>query len=226
MTTALDIVSDALLACGSHGTVDNVSSEDSQFALRTLNRMLDSWGNERSMLYQIADDTFTMTANDSTYSSTNLASGIRPASIDSCFVRLDSTDYNVEVIDNRTFNMQSYKPVTGTPRIVYCAPLAASWDFTFYPTPDAAYVVHMQVRRLLTSSALTLATTFSGPPGYEMALVDNLAVLLAPRFGRPVSGDLRQSARQARAVLQQANYQQLIMDSPLSNGPKHSIYEG
>src|ERR1700691_5676144 len=65
---ALDIITDALVACGSQSAGEPVSADDAQAGLRILNQMMDVWNSLRLMIYTIQRITFPLLANKQTYS--------------------------------------------------------------------------------------------------------------------------------------------------------------
>jgi hypothetical protein len=65
---ALDIITDALVACGSQSAGEPVSSDDAAAGLRILNQMMDMFNSQRLMIYTIQRLPFPMTAGKQTYS--------------------------------------------------------------------------------------------------------------------------------------------------------------
>ena len=57
----------------------------------------------------------------------------------------------------------------------------------------------------LISQYATIATVFSLPPGYKLALVLTLAEDLCRPFGRVLTQDLKDAARDARSIIQTNN---------------------
>jgi len=76
-------------------------------------------------------------------------------------------------------------------------PLGLLW---LWPVPNAAATLEMFVWTQLPGFS-QITDTFDLPPGYELAIVKNLAVLLAPRYQRPVSPDLMRDATEAKAAI-------------------------
>lgn len=228
MTTGAVLMSDAMIQAGILGASDTVTPNDQALVLRRLNRMISSWNNESLMLFALTPDSFTMVTGQANYaSSTYLTSG-RPVSIDSIYVRLSNIDYTVEVIDNQTWNAIPYKPTTGIPSQCFVDTDFPDTTLRFYPTPYAAFTCFVQARTPLTGS-ITAVTDVTMPPGYEKAVVDNLAVDISPSFGIDISPMMVQSAKESRAVLKRNNYVPLLMDTGLSDNrpsPDAFIYRG
>ena len=118
MATGLEIVQDSLYACEAYGVGDPLSDADAQLVLRRLNRMIELWANDGLMLFDLVVDTLTMTPGTASYSTSALASTLRPASIDSCYVTLNGIDTPVRLIDNQTYQDYRYKAATGTPEVM------------------------------------------------------------------------------------------------------------
>lgn len=210
--TGAQLVEDALYQCGALGQGDNLGNDDAQLALRRLNRMIDSWGNERMMMYAVTQETFPMVIGQVAYSSTLLAAG-RPVAVDSIFVRLDTIDYPVEIIDSASYDGIAIKTLTGIPEFCYVDAAYPNMEFNFFAAPYAAFTCYMSTRRVL-SGAVTVATSLALPPGYEKALVDNLAVDVAPSFGKRVSQEMMDAAKESRRVLKVNNFTPMLASTP------------
>ncbi len=196
----------------------NVEPDEDQlaFGLRWLNRMMDSWGAEKPMLYDVREETFTLSNGVASYSTSVLADG-RPTSVTYLFNRLSSVDYPCQLIDYQTYADIGYKPINAPPSVCYYDDAMPESTFTFYPRPDAAYVCHVYVTRLLTG-AIAADTNVVLPPGYEKAIIDCLALYYP--FAVPASPDMKKDAKNARDVLRRANYVPLLSNVPI--GRYHS----
>lgn len=217
MTTGTILVQDALVQRGVIPENTAPSADQLASGLRWLNRMLDSWSNEISMLYSINTESFPLTAGTASYSTSLLANG-RPVSVDFMFVRLSNIDYEVKLVDNQTFNAVTYKPTPSVPSICYYNDGFPNGTFNFYPIPYAAFTCFVDVLRVL-SGPITATTDVVMPPGYEKAIVDNLAVYM--NYGLAPTQQMLNDARESRAVLKRRNYTPLIMNTGL--GGSHSV---
>jgi hypothetical protein len=210
VTTGLTIVTDALISAGIAAQGDPIAAEDSSLALRILNRMMDSWSNEKQMMYALIPQTFPMVAGQQTYSSTAFTPATRPVKIDSVIVSLSNIDYDVEIIDTSSFQAISYKPVNSVPQVMAITPTYPTLTLDFWPRPYAVFTCTLQVYTLLPDT-ITETTTIALPPGYEDALVSNLAVRCAPRWGRQIDPLIVREAANSRRVLKRNNYEAPIM---------------
>lgn len=211
MTTASTLIQDAMFIARILGQDEQVSSNDSELALRMLNRLMDSWSNVKAMVYSITTESFTMTAGTADYSTSLLAGG-RPVVVDKIWVRLSDIDYPVDLISNQEWADITYKPVVSVPSKCYYEPSYPNGTFHFYPKPYAAFTCFVDCRRAL-STAVSIGDNLTFPEGYEKAIVDTLAVYISPAFGKTPTEDMRREAKAARQVLKQTNYIPLVMDT-------------
>lgn len=211
MTTALDLINDACAHIGEYATDTALSDSDAQLCLRALQRMLDSWANEKLVVYSTSEESFSTAASTTRYTSASLSSG-RPVKIEGMFVRSDSVDYPITLIPREVYDSFTAKSTTGMPEYCYVNP-AMTLTMDLYPTPDAVYTVYVRSRRVL-ASGLALATSISVPPGYELAIVTNLAIAIAPMFGGAVKTETAEAARSSKAALKLTNYTPGLMRNP------------
>lgn len=214
MATVRDLISDALDTNGAQGQGETLSSDDVNKALRALQRMLGTWANQNLLLYETRQGTMTLVPGTTSYLSSLLSTG-RPVSIDSAFLRMGNVDYPLTLIDNQTYDSIQFKSNASLPVAMYVEPTYPDSQFFFYPTPSAAYTVFITGRYELIAGTITKDTVISLPPGYEAAIVTNLAVKSAPIFGRRVMPELMQEARDTIAWLKRTNQVDLVMETDL-----------
>lgn len=213
MTTGTILVQDAL--CQRGILADNVapSSDQLTVGLRFLNRMMDSWGIDTSMLFQIATESFPLTAGTSTYSTSLLAAG-RPQSIDSLYVSLNNIDYPVRLVSNQEYNEVTYKLTQSVPNICYYDDGYPNANFKFYPIPYAAFTCYVDTRRVLTGT-IGAATDVLLPAGYEKAIVDNLACYL--NYGNPPTPKMLKDAEESKKIIERVYYTPLVMETNMDS---------
>ena len=190
--------------CGAIGAQDSVAAADSSLVLRVLNRLMDYWTNVKGMCFETFFDTFTATAGVQSYSTSLLANG-RPVEVDEMRAQLNNVDYPIEIITDQQWSDIPFKLVQALPRKCWIDTGFPNSTFYLYTIPEQTYTVYVGERRPLTNT-IALATTLSFPPGYEKAIVDTLAVEIAPYFDRPVKPEMMQRAVAARQMLRTVNY--------------------
>ncbi len=104
------------------------------------------------------------------------------------------------------------------PQAVYFDGAFPNEGVEFYPVPSAAERVVFY--SLKPFSVLELSTELSYPPGYEKAIRYNLAIDLAPEYGRQIDVSIIQQAVDAKAEIKRKNLQTPIlkMDLPIQSG--------
>lgn len=204
--TGLTIITDALVECGVHDPVETPSAEDTTFALRKLNRLINNWNAEREAVYASTFLTFTLTPSLSphTIGPTGATWTVtqRPVSLEAAHLVLAGSSpvaqIPIRVRDAAWWSTVSVQALTSTiPTDVYYDPAWVNGNLYFWPVPTAAHSVQLWVRAVLAEYAL--ATTFSLPPGYQDAITLTLAEEIGPAFHAPPSLVTIQSAKAARA---------------------------
>lgn len=213
MTTVTTLITDAMFGAGVLGQDQTATSGDINLVLRRLNRMLDTWSNEKLMIYAADFESFTMVAGTQSYSTSLITAG-RPIKFSSMFVRLSNIDWPVEQVDEFKWESIAYKLTQSIPQVMYYDMAYPNGLMYFYPVPYAAFTCFFAAQRQLTSTALTLTTTLSMPPGYEAAIVANLAVDICPSFGKQPSRQMMMDAVNTKGWLKRTNYLPLEMSSP------------
>lgn len=214
MTTALDLIKDAAAEIGEYASDTELSDADAQICLRRFQRMLDSWANEKLVVHSISEESFSTVASTTRYTSASLSSG-RPVKIESMFLRDDSVDTPIALIPREVYESFSTKSQTGMPEYCYVNP-AMTLTMDLYPTPDEVYTVYVRSRRVL-ASGLALATTVSLPPGYELAIVSNLAIAIAPLFGSSAKPETVELAKASKAAIKLTNWTPGLMRNPFAS---------
>jgi hypothetical protein len=224
MTTAADIIGDAFLIAGIGDQYNALDAASSAVGLRILNRMMDSWSNESLSVYNINEDTFTMTPGQYVYSTSLLTQ--RPREVDYVFVRQNNVDYQCDLISADNYSEIAYKITSGLPDQCYYNSGYPNGTLTFFPSPSTPYEAHIGYKALLETFA-NLTTAVSLPPGYERALVYNLALELAPAFGTQAPASVAQSAYEAKWAIKRMNYPltEAQVNTPLGEG-LFNIYRG
>lgn len=216
MTAVSTLVYDAMYAARVLGQDATPTSGDVQLVLRRLNRMLDSWSNEKQMIFLQNSETFTTVAGQQAYS-TAVLSGGRPISINSMRVSVGTVDFPLEQIDQLKWNGIPVKTVTSIPAQFYYDQGYPNASIFFYPVPYAALTVTAYMQRPLGGAGLALTDTVAMPQGYEAAIVAGLAADIWPSFKQ---GDLPKALiaerTQTRGVLKRTNYSPMEMVNPLT----------
>jgi hypothetical protein len=206
MTVALDIVTDAATTAGVIDPRDSLADADAQFILRRLNRMIGSWANERLLNFDHYIDGVQLLPGQNKYTTLDLGSPSRtPVQYDIAYVSYGGIDYPVELVSQRAAKMLPQKLTPGIPTMLYVARHSPDTWFWVYPTPFAPMQLNLGLQSPL-ALGLDLTSAVDLPPGYEAALVDNLAVDISPSYGLQPSPQLSETARHELMVLKRTNH--------------------
>lgn len=228
--TGRDVVSASLRLIGASAPGESIDAQEAADGLAALNRMIGSFSNEGLMIHAItAEAAFTLTPGDSTVT---LGTGgditTRPQSIDAVVIRDGSVDYPVRILSLDEYASIADKTVQSTyPDALYDDGGYPLRTLTLYPVPQAAKQLVLFTRRALTAIA-DLDTSVSLPPGYEDMLVYNLAVRLAPEYGRAIPDAVGMVATESKASIKRQNHRTsyLRVDSALLPVGHFNIYRG
>ena len=206
--TTLDLCANVLYELGVLSPGESLRSEDAAFVLAKVNRILDNWNAEYGAVYASDVSTFTLTPNLQPHSigpsGATWTTALRPVSIEGANLIVAGIRYPIHMRDMDWW-MDVRLPGFAT-TIVYnlnYRPLWPNGECWLWPVPSTAYQIELNSRFVL--AALTLAATFTMPPGYEAAVTLTAAEDCAAAFGRPLDPKLVQSAEKARQRVLVAN---------------------
>jgi hypothetical protein len=218
--TARSLITDSLMAIGQYGSNQTPTPEDAQLGVRTLQRLLDSWSNDNLQIWTTADATVTTTSGDADYSTSEWSNTRVPVTIQNIWLRNSPIDVPLSSMTEQEYNEIPDKAIQGTPREYMWKRVVHDYsgdnpvdDVTaddlrgtlyLYPTPDAAYPLHIMGRLTLVQT-LTLDSWLVFPPG----------VALCKFFGIDPKPDLVHSAGVAKAALEAANFVPSRLDTGL-----------
>jgi hypothetical protein len=210
-STGLQLITDALLICGAHAAGEAVADVDSAQGLRMLNQMLDSWRLESLLVYAIDRQVVNLVAAQGTYT---IGTGgdfnlTRPVKIERAGFVDNSVSPALE-LPMRVLSDNEYQEIV-------LKGLQSPWAYWLYydqayplgnvvlwPVPTLTRQVALYLWHPLSQVAST-GTTVDLPPGYEKAIVWNLALDLAPTYGRELSPMVLKTAIDAKAAIKIVN---------------------
>lgn len=212
MATVSDLIAASLKRLRVLQAGEVPTADDQADAFLRLNAMVSSWALQRLTIYQIVRTTWTIVASQASYTvgsggQVNIARPTAPSAIDG----ITFQDTSV----SPTFEYPAVSPMTeaqyrAVPQKAYTSPYPQGWYYaatyptgTLYPFPIPTSSTLQGVIYVPTAvpAFTALSDTITLPPGYELALQENLAVLLAPEWGVRTDPALVQSAREAKAWL-------------------------
>ncbi len=228
--TAREMIASSLRLIGVLASNEVATSEEANDALNSLNQMLSSWSTENLTIFQKVRDEFALVAATGTYTwgTGGDFNSSRPIEVISANLELQGTDPQeipLKILTTREYAALSLKETTSTiPQAVYFDGTYPLQNVTFYPVPSA--VENAVFYSLKPFTVLTLSTELSYPQGYEKAIRYNLAIDLAPEYGRQPDALIMQQAMDTKAQIKRKNMQTPIMttDLPTCSGKNSFDY--
>jgi hypothetical protein len=191
------------------------SGDELNDSTEELVRMLDSWDADHLNCFMTRLDTYSLVSQQQSYTIGIDPSGIltanfhapRPTKIVNAnviFLTSPPIRKPLALLDNEDWSRKRLQQVYTIPAELYNDLQEPLSTLYFYPIPDSAYQIELYTWQQLTNYA-NLTDNIIVPPGYEDAIVTNLAVRLALEFGKRPTPELVTMASQAKALIQSKN---------------------
>ena len=217
MPAVSTMIINSLVMTGEKSIADTLDTDEQRYYLSRMNSMIDSWTNERLLIHQLSQTSFSLTTSQGSYTIGNGGdfNMTRPTDIvDPCFIRdSDNTDTELEVIDMVAYGRIVQKTADGS----YPAYIAYDHGFSatstgtirLWPEPAASLTLFINTLQPLATFS-TMSQNLLLPPGYQDAIESNFAVRSAPGF-ITVSQDLKDHAKSAKAAIKTTNLTAPVM---------------
>ena len=177
------------------------STDQSAEAIQILNRMIGSWDIDRDKIFTVEIDAYTLTPGKKTYQigpgAADFGAALRPVEIESANIIVNTTNpvvrEPVRLLTPLEWAAIQLQDITGTiPWALYNDEGNPFSTLYLYGQALAAYQLELFTwQQLQVFAATTDAVVL--PPGYEHAIVWNLALLLAATY--PAQANIRPEAR-------------------------------
>ena len=209
MSSIRDLITGSLRLIEEVGAGEACSAESAQDGLTALTGMIGTWSIEGNLVYTETTEVFSLTASDAT--KTMGATGdfvtTRPIRITAIVVNYGTNDeYSLRIIDAEEYAMINDKALSGDPELVYVDGNFPNMGMTFWPVPNRTQNVNIYSQKPLSDFS-SINDTLTVPPGYERAFRYNLAVEIAPEYGKSASGDVKSIAISSKAAVRSQNGQ-------------------
>lgn len=185
--TPNSLIKSSLRAIGAIATGETPSAAEMADGLEALNMLLKLLSAKPStMVYAITKDSFALAAGTASYTwgTTGTWNTARPARVQGAFVRdANGSDHHVGLIGEGQYRGFSLKSNSARPDKLFYNPAYPNGTAYVYPTPAAVETIHLDSLKPLTTFT-SLIATIELPGEYEELLKWNLAVRLAPEYGK------------------------------------------
>ncbi len=194
------------------GGIKSPITQQSTDGLQDLQNMFSSWSVEGLIVPYNVTENFTLTVGKAVYTigvtgdSPDLITATgRPIRIVNAVIRISNDDYPIKVnMTKKEYNNLLSKDTEGRPRGLYYDPQYPTGKIKFNYEADTAYDFHLISEKPLTNPS-ALATTMSIPLEYNLAIITNLAILLAPDDDNKLPPEVFIMARESKESLEKYN---------------------
>ena len=232
MATASSMIISALVKNGEKSIGGTLTSAEQTAYLDMLNAMLESWSIDRTKVYQVVEENFTLSTSTRTYTigSGGAFNTARPTRIVNAWIRdSDNYDHEVSVVGQDRYADILNKLDTGTwPNALYYdgAYAAGLATIALWPVPNEALTLYINSWKQLQSFS-TVTHSTSLPPGYQRAIEFNFAIEAAPGV-KSVQPEVIKIARESLAAIKGLNLPDVVMrmDSGIGYAQRGNILDG
>lgn len=214
-TTVRKIITGAMRLLNTVAANQAPTDAEIQVGIKALNVMVDSWSNDRLMIYKIQPYYFTTVGGKQTYT---LGPGgdwniTRPMRIQEAYVNLTSnqggglqtTSLPITLAnDNQWASIVTKYVQTQIPNIMYDNGNYPTRTIYLYPVPTGTIDIVLWLWQPLLDYA-NIDEQIVLPRGYVRAIRFNLACELAPEYGREASPIVKQTASDTKMALATIN---------------------
>jgi hypothetical protein len=209
--TAAQIISDALKLLGVLSAVDGSevpTTPEQADSFTRLNELIDSWGTHAGTLLVRARVSVPVVTGTQTYTlgPTGTVVVPRPMTIDAAAVLVSGVEIPVAVLDEQQYAANPIKTLSGTlvTQVLYSPLMGDTGELWVWPVPAQGQTLVVYYDEPVAQFP-DLTTPVTLAPGYARALRTNLAVELAPEFGRQVDPLIDRAAHESLADVKRAN---------------------
>lgn len=230
MSTARDLIKGALKLIGVVAEGEAPSAGQQTDGLAVFNDMLDAWSIEDLIVYFKTTEDFSLIPGQADYGMgpTGDFNTTRPLGIDGVSIIDGTAEFQVEKRTLDQWMCIQNKTVQSTlPTKFYFNETFPLATISLWPVPSETKTIRVYSWKALTGLA-AVGDTVSFPPGYAQALKYNLAVLLAPEYGRPIDQVVAGIALDSKANIKRKNIKTEVMgmDSALRMRRRFNILRG
>ena len=210
--TGLDLINRSLRLLGVLASGESASSSEATDGLNSLNDLIDSWSNENLLIPNKLREVFPIVVNQQSYTwgTGGNFNSARPQKIENAIIQLNTQTPALE-IPLKILTKDQYAGII-LKGIISTFPLYIYYDNAFPLGSVNVWPIGNQAGNNLVfyswkplTDVASLTTVISLPPGYARALRYNLAIELAPEYGKTVSPEVISIAEVSRANIKRMN---------------------
>lgn len=226
MTTAQEIIEDAMIEIGVLMTGSSLSDADLAWATRKLNRFLGTLSLDGFNLFAKVTENFSLVSGTAGYS---IGDGgdfdtDRPIKIQQAFIREGEYDYPVGVQSIDQYWGIATKEIHGRPVNLFYDPKTPAGNIYLHYVPDSAYDLYLVSIKPFTSYSSPTIEDVDFPSEFEEMIVSNFALTLCPRYGKIPTAELKETAIRSLANIRANNFARSIVGKTISINSHGTAY--
>lgn len=201
MATVSELIHSSMRLIGAIAAAETMETEELNDAFVSLNQMLSSWNTEGASL--VGRQRLLVSVS----STNSYALPTRPVKIEAASTSISGVDSALEIVDAAGWEAIPIPEKANQSifiRKLYCDYLFPSSTVYVWPTPRMGGTLELWIYATMQPFA-SLTSAITLPDGYEAGLRWNLAVNLAPEYGRPIDQVVLAQAQNFKASLVQLN---------------------
>lgn len=203
-----DLIKSSLRLIGVLGAGQTANTTEMNDSLEVFNALISHWNTQGIAIYTIAEKSFPLSANLGAYTigTGGTLNAPRPVKIEAAnIVQSNGLSSDLRLVGPQRWAEIAEKNLAGLQPLElyddYDYPLS---KISLWPKPSAIVNLDLFVWEEI-AEGLTLVSVIDFPPGYYRAVRYNLAVDLAPEFGRQIDRTVAEIAQSSKAEIAQLN---------------------
>lgn len=226
-----DLIAGSLRLIGAIASGENPQAAEFADALNSLNGMLESWSTDGLLVYTTNREVFPLVPSKQSYTMGPLGdfNTSRPVQISEASVQQNGIELPIDILNLQEWAEITLKTTPSTlPQCIYSEGTFPLETINVWPIPTVANNLVLYSLKPIASFA-SINDVVSLPPGYSRAIRYNLALELAPEFGREPSALVGVAASESKADIQRQNTEPVYMKSDaigLSNSKSYNYLTG
>lgn len=206
MTTAQEIIDDAMIEIGVLVAGSSLSDADLTWSTRKLNRFLGTLPLDGFNLFAKVTENFPLVSGTAVYTIGDGADfdTVRPIAIHQAFIREGDYDYPVGTHPIDQYWGITTKETQGRPINLFYDPQTPNGNIYLHYVPDSTYDLWIVSIKPFTAYS-DVDDDVDFPPEFENMIVSNFALQLCPRYGKSPTRELKETAMNSMANIRANN---------------------
>lgn len=213
MATARDLIKGSMRLIGAIASGETPSAAELADGLSALNDMLKSWSTQRLLVPVRTREEFAVSVSPITMGPGATLDAGRPLKIDAAAIMVGTSEVPLRVLTPEEWQTTSLKSLASSlPNSIYTDGTYPNETLNLWPKPSGNVTLVLYSWKALETYASANSTS-AFPDGYDEAIKYNLAIRLAPEYGRAIPGEIASVAVESLANIKRMNKRPLYVVS-------------